>query len=161
MYGKVWRSPSTVRRDKRRLTQWLARKSGEAMECNPVTNLDTVKPEVARESLVSSTHKSDVDNLDIDTASEISDTLPSCGWDFFDSIPDNVPRNKIPTADFSNSDSDSDLDLFVDFLHPRPQVCFCNRSSDQLKICSKCYSTALCDRLQCKREHAKLCNSLT
>ena len=151
VWTKKWISHSTVKRDRRRFAIWLARKSGTTTEGMDTVHLEAIEPEVAKEPVNDSNNDDgngttmdfDDGNLDYNMILENLDTYE------FDSV---------SSFESGHDDSESDTDLFLDFLNPRPKACCCNSSTEQLRICTKCFSAALCNRLQCKREHAKCCN---
>ena len=136
------KSPSTVRRDKRRLASWLARKSGESMECSsPITNLEADIPEVAPKRPKIDDESSD---RDIHSDSSISS-------------PDYHATDKSS----SDIDSDSDADLSPSYLRERPlNTCnYCSSTVRKYKICYRCFFAVVCGQEKCRKHHELICKA--
>jgi hypothetical protein len=127
---KKHKSPSTIKRDRRRRLEWLARKKIAG------------KPTVAKEWLIWSPK-----NLETPEVLDKGWVLPPPAFD------DDTPYGLTPTL----PDDDTDADLFLTFTDKPIKVCFCGRNIGQLKICTRCFNTSLCIRPKCKESHQKDC----
>lgn len=196
---KKKKSPSKLKRDRRRRLEWRARKKEASLPPEPMVTcvtaesrkpviedstrslLETSKPEVldrdrncrppaldtalecdtpARDVLESwkprvKRFKRDCSPHSRSSGSEESDLdLPEVLDEDVSSIP------PFPAFDNDRTDSDSDADLFVSFTEKPITVCFCSCNTTDLKMCTRCFTVALCHRPRCKEAHLKYCEQI-
>jgi hypothetical protein len=150
---KKRKSPSTLRRDKRRLAEWLARKkytvaTVESMECDipargdePISRSTGIKADLKRGGTV--------ENLD---------ALPEvAGEGRSVDQPPAVFMDPTESDECSSTEPDSDADLFLQYTTTPINQCHCSMetNSTQLRVCMKCFKSAICFRPKCKEFHEK------
>lgn len=199
---KKWRkrkSPSQLKRDKRRREKWLARKAGEPPHQSmdsmskvlelprelkaldiPGQVLDTEMDTTGPPAVVTEDHLDDSTINKSDSISNVLEPPRVCkALDIPEQVLDTEMDIILPPAfrakdhlddsttnksdtDTSSSSQDPDADLYTQYTMKKITVCFCSRTTsydgtDKLKLCTRCFEVALCDREECHYFHRKHC----
>jgi hypothetical protein len=162
---KKKKSPSTQKRDRRRLMEWRARKkSASLLPESKVFHKETCATKSRKSDIMDSTCS--VDFLEtsqpevLEEEEELTYTPRPPAFVSSESESDQR-RRKVRKLDHDYS-PDPDADLFVQYTETPIETCWCrsSRENGKLTLCTYCFETALCHREECIDNHRALCLDL-